>query len=304
MQLKPSSIKPSRYRVSNLIFNKGKISFPLKEDYERRTRTLNISDKDVALIRGHDFSRDDPTSLLKNKDETLHIDNHPSDFEQTIQEVHKAAQDPTKLDAPSARDILGKDQIYLDKQTSLYDSHKTSSESTDSPSSSSKTLTIDGPKVTGSETKEDDKREKDRFNAKEDDPNKPAMYTKKGKLIKGEWVGSVFVRYKRGTPRPPDFTSEDWRRLGDAGRKAVIKQIAEERSKEAKQSQTVACYPSMPTEPYEHKHREKVPLNEDPKDAEWFASCVARSVCKREVLTNKAAKASLDKEWEKLRNEK
>ena len=253
----------------------------MKEDYERRTRTLNITEKDVTLIRGHEFSRDEPTSLLKDKDEILHIDNHPSDFEQTVQEVHKVAQDPSKVDAPSALDILGKDQIYLDKQTSLHETSKTSSESSDSSKSSPKTPTIDSPKDTGSETpltiKEGEKKEEERFNAKEDDPDRPAMYTKKGKLIKGEWVGSVFVRYKKGTPRPPDFTSEDWRRLGDAGRKAVIKQIAEERFKEAKQTKAAVCYPIMPTEPYEPKHREKNPLDEDPKDAEWFASCVARS---------------------------
>ena len=60
----------------------------------------------------------------------------------------------------------------------------------------------------------------------------------------------------------------------------------------------------MPTEPNEQKHREKIPLDEDPRDADWFAACVARSASEREVTTNKAAKASLDKEWDKLRDQK
>ena len=59
----------------------------------------------------------------------------------------------------------------------------------------------------------------------------------------------------------------------------------------------------MPVEPYASQHREKIPKDEDPKDAEWFAACVAKSVSKRDALANPAAKASLDKEWTKLRNQ-
>ena len=61
----------------------------------------------------------------------------------------------------------------------------------------------------------------------------------------------------------------------------------------------------MPVEPISHlTHRDKIPLGEDPRDAEWFASCVAKSIGKREALANPAAKASLDKEWDKLRRQK
>ena len=39
----------------------------------------------------------------------------------------------------------------------------------------------------------------------------------------------------------------------------------------------------------------------DTQDAQWFSACVARSVTKREALSNPKAKASLDKDWNKLR---
>ena len=63
-----------------------------------------------------------------------------------------------------------------------------------------------------------------------------------------------------------------------------------------------AAIPAMPVENRDPAsiHRPKIP---DPCDAHWFQACVARSVSRREILTNAMAKASLDKEWTKLRNQ-
>ena len=80
-QIKPNTKKPSRYRISNLIFEKSQIKFPLKEDYERRTRTMNIKPSDANLIRGHEFERGSDDSLKVNTSasppviaEHVHID--------------------------------------------------------------------------------------------------------------------------------------------------------------------------------------------------------------------------------------
>jgi hypothetical protein len=49
--------KPHRYRVTSIIFTPASISFPMKEDFVRRTRTLQVTDKDVTYVAGHDFDR-------------------------------------------------------------------------------------------------------------------------------------------------------------------------------------------------------------------------------------------------------
>jgi hypothetical protein len=56
----------------------------------------------------------------------------------------------------------------------------------------------------------------------------------------------------------------------------------------------------MPVEENKPGHREKISIEGDPNDALWFAACVARPVSKREALGLPAAKAALDKEWDKL----
>ena len=78
--------------------------------------------------------------------------------------------------------------------------------------------------------------------------------------------------------------------------RAVIQQIAKERSDLAQQKKKFPSAPAMPVEPADclSSHRDKIPPN--PKDAEWFASCVAKSINKKEALSIPAAKASLDKE--------
>ena len=128
----------------------------------------------------------------------------------------------------------------------LHDELKQPSVIVDSPPASSnspsKVDAINSPVDTNADNKTTAETSEDRFIPKDDDPNKPVMYTKKGQPIKGEWVGSVFVRYRKGTPRPSDFTSEDWQRLGDAGRRAVLKQIAEEKTKDGKQKNVAACF--------------------------------------------------------------
>ena len=43
----------------------------------------------------------------------------------------------------------------------------------------------------------------ERFIQKEDKPEQPVMYSKAGKIIPGEWINGVFIRYKKDTPRPP-----------------------------------------------------------------------------------------------------
>ena len=123
------------------------------------------------------------------------------------------------------------------------------------------------------------------------------LYTKKGIPIRGEYVGGKFVRYKQDTTRPAGFTSEDWKAIPYKLRKEIADTLRGKSESGNSES------PAMPVVPYveEQEHREKI---KHPKDAEWFAACVARSVGKREILSNAAARASLDKEWDKLRRQK
>ena len=92
MQLKPTRQKPSRYRVSNIVFEKNNISFPLKEDHIRRTRTMNIDNQDITLIRGQDFPRGDSTS---DPNGTLDVKSHvdePKDSEPERKEEYYGSE--------------------------------------------------------------------------------------------------------------------------------------------------------------------------------------------------------------------
>ena len=141
-----------------------------------------------------------------------------------------------------------------------------------------------------------------RFNVRSDNPDQPVLYTKKGIPIRGEYVGGKFVRYKQDTTRPLGFTSEDWKAIPHKLRKEIAEALRGKDTKAPVADSGKSESPAMPVVPYseDSKHREKI---KDPKDAEWFAACVARSVGKREILSNAAAKASLDKEWNKLRRQ-
>ena len=77
------------------------------------------------------------------------------------------------------------------------------------------------PKV-DSETKDLPDAVPDRFKQKEDNPDEPIMYSKAGKIIPGEWINGVFIRYKKGTPRPPGFTTKDWQSIPHKIRKSII----------------------------------------------------------------------------------
>ncbi|MFM7858259.1 MAG: hypothetical protein ACKO96_41675, partial [Flammeovirgaceae bacterium] len=146
-----------------------------------------------------------------------------------------------------------------------------------------------------------------RFTPPLDDPSRPPQYTKKGELIYGEWVGDKLIRYKRDTTRPECFTDDDWKSLSYPLRKQIIREFiqAEQDKKKKKLARdNDPSIPAMPVERYDEHHREKIPSGENPKDAEWFAACVAKSIGKREALANPAAKASLDKEWDKLRRQR
>jgi hypothetical protein len=98
-------------------FDKNKIEFPTKTDYERRTRTLSINDKDATLIRGHEFNRDEPTSLSQDKDETKHVDDHIKVPDEVKSSIYQASLDPMNK-ISSTIDVLGREQVFIDSNSS------------------------------------------------------------------------------------------------------------------------------------------------------------------------------------------
>jgi len=65
----------------------------------------------------------------------------------------------------------------------------------------------------GKITDKEEKPIEERFSGKGNSEKEPPQYTKRGKLILGEWINGKFVRYKKDTPRPDCFTPEDWQGL-------------------------------------------------------------------------------------------
>ena len=306
IQVNTRNRKPTRHRVTNIVFDKKKMSFPMKADYERRTRTLNVTPDEATLIRN--ISHQESINQQDNKSTTdvvSHADEHIGSVQNPDNETIYSDAQSTSKDAGLSSSLIDKDQIRTDKALP----HPSILPPGDSD------VQIADPLLTKGIVDKPESKHKDtggdsamlhpnipkRFIPRLDDPNRPPMYTKKGKLIYGEWVGDTFIRYKAGTTRPEGMTTDDWKLIPDAQRKKV--------SSEAKAQKLTPCEMpancAMPVEPISHlTHRDKIPLGEDSRDAEWFASCVAKSIGKREALANPAAKASLDKEWDKLRRQK
>ena len=158
----------------------------------------------------------------------------------------------------------------------------------------------------------------DRFRTEFDDRAKPTQYTKKGVPIRGEWIGSKFVRYKTGALRPPDFTPLDWQRLPASVKKEILAgkvkvgtaaacvatdseseastDADSTSSRELSDSKVSYKFPKMPVVRDKQEHRSKVP-----DGTPLFSACVARSVGKREIMSNPGAKKAMDAEWDKLR---
>ena len=109
------------------------------------------------------------------------------------------------------------------------------------------------------------------------------------------------VRKRQGSGRPPDIDPDLWRQLSHTKRTKLTKEWLAKKSQAAQQvaAACVTCdsVPAMPVFPHEqHEHREQ-----ERKFLPLFQACVARPVSRKESRTNPAARAALDKEWDRLR---
>ena len=153
------------------------------------------------------------------------ITDEPSDKQNAIQDKPHVDQIVADVDSKSpsidnlrnskyqnAQDFpFAGDEEYFKKHGKLPDGSTPKPVGSSDSSSVTDTGTHDAHLKQATE-KDTDKGDKvpERFVQKDDDPNKPLVYSKAGKLILGEWVGDKFARYKPNTPRPAGFTPEDW----------------------------------------------------------------------------------------------
>jgi hypothetical protein len=291
--------KPSRVRVGSIVFDKSKIEFPMKEGYERRKRTMLINEAEKKFIEDQN----------KDSEETGKIDDKGKIIEDSKidpEQIHSEQRDSLYADMQTTNINPGTmriepEQVYKDKQV-------------DHPSILPQSGTEKGlpppHKPEGNLSATDNRSKGDGQQPKAEipkrfiqDPNNkdnPLVYGKNGELLHGEWVGGKFVKYKQNTPRIEGLTPEDWRIVRQSYQ-STDKPKRKSKDKPSQKSEGRFASPAMPVIKLDKAvHRDKIAEN-DPKDAEWFAACVAKSIGKREALANPAAKASLDKEWNKLR---
>ena len=273
--------KPARHRIRSLHFDKTNISFPLYVAHAALRRTV-----------------DEVIELADKKPPEVTTESSSSKAFDVPDEAAVESKDSKLDDTVRDKTLFGYDceagRALEQRLSAQPDSDPTSDRTSDKP-------TVDSGKPDLPDVIPE------RFVQKEDKPDQPVMYSKAGKVIPGEWINGVFIRYKKDTPRPSGFTTKDWQSIPHKIRQSII---ADQKAKELqKQGGTVAnaAKPSVPVPAMpvveatlDEGHRSNII---DTHDAQWFSACVARSVTKREALSNPKAKASLDKEWDKLRSQ-
>jgi RNA:NAD 2'-phosphotransferase (TPT1/KptA family) len=293
--------KPARHRIRAISFDSTKIQFPLKRAYDIKHRSVEAT----RTITPHEEEVPEE-----------HLDRTKSDFDVPDDESTKQGGDEGNEETIKHQRFLDKQQFGYEVDRSERDSRGTSSSSRlqgqdtnsdDIPSDDLIARTSDTDRMEGNLL-----GVPKRFIQRLDDPKHPPQYTKQGMLMFGEWVDGEFIRYKPGTTRPPGFTTKGWARVPKTTKQEMLQDElkSQNQTKNSATSTPVETpyanvsddeIPTMPTvQSMQPEHRSKFP---DPGDRDWFNACVARSVGKREALSNPKAKASLDKEWDKLRRQ-